>query len=41
MRRLEILEYKKELKEWGIEFVELVKVFLKYKCLKKSYKDIV
>lgn len=40
MRRLEILEYKKELKEWGIEFVELVKASPKHKRLKKSYKDI-
>ncbi len=40
MRRLEILEYKKELKEWGIEFVELVKTSPKQQKLKKTYKDI-
>lgn len=40
MRRLEILEYKKELKEWGIEFVELVKVSPKQQRLKKTYKEI-
>ena len=40
MRKLEILEYKKELKEWGIEFSELVKVSPKQQKLKKTYKDI-
>lgn len=40
MRRLEILEYKKELKEWGIEFIELVKASPKQQKLKKTYKDI-
>ena len=40
MRRLEILEYKKELKEWGIEFIELVKASPKHQKLKKTYKDI-
>jgi RNA polymerase sigma factor len=40
MRRLEILEYKKELKEWGIEFAELVKTSPKQQRLKKTYKDI-
>lgn len=40
IRRLEILEYKKELKEWGIEFLELVKVSPKQQRLKKTYKDI-
>ena len=40
MRKSEILEYKKELKEWGIEFVELVKVSPKQQKLKKTYKNI-
>lgn len=40
MRRLEILEYKKELKEWGIEFAELVKASPKQQRLKKTYKEI-
>lgn len=40
MRRLEILEYKKELKEWGIEFVELVKASPKQQRLKRTYEDI-
>lgn len=40
MRRLEILEYKKELKEWGIEFLELVQASPKQQKLKKTYKDI-
>jgi RNA polymerase sigma factor len=40
IRRLEILEYKNELKEWGIEFAELVKVSPKQQRLKKTYKDI-
>ncbi|MCD2348735.1 RNA polymerase sigma factor SigI [Clostridium guangxiense] len=40
MRKLEILEYKKELKEWGIEFIDLVQVSPKQERLKKTYKDI-
>lgn len=40
MRKLEILEYKKELKEWGIEFSELVEASPKQQKLKKTYKDI-
>ncbi|MFT8315548.1 MAG: RNA polymerase sigma-I factor [Clostridium sp.] len=40
MRKLEILEYKKELKEWGIEFLELVQASPKQQKLKKTYKDI-
>lgn len=40
MRKLEILEYKRELKEWGIEFLELVQTSPKQQKLKKTYKDI-
>lgn len=40
MRKSEILEYKKELKEWGIGFVELVKASPKQQKLKKTYKNI-
>lgn len=40
MRKLEILEYKKELKKWGIEFLELVQASPKQQKLKKTYKDI-
>lgn len=40
LRRLEILEYKKELKKWGIEFKELVQASPKQEKLKKHYKDI-
>lgn len=40
MRKLEILEYKKELKEWGIEFSHLVEASPKQQKLKKTYKDI-
>lgn len=40
MRKLEILEYKKELKEWGIEFINLVQDCPKQERLKKTYKNI-
>lgn len=40
MRKIEILEYKKELKEWGIEFSDLVQASPKQQRLKKTYKDI-
>ncbi|NYC94377.1 RNA polymerase sigma-I factor [Clostridium acetobutylicum] len=40
IRRLEILEYKKELREWGIEFVNLVQASPKQEKLKKTYKNI-
>lgn len=40
LRKLEILEYKKELKKWGIEFSELVQVSPKQENLKRLYKDV-
>ncbi|MFT8312892.1 MAG: RNA polymerase sigma-I factor [Clostridium sp.] len=40
IRKLEILEYKKELKKWGIEFSELVQVSPKQENLKKLYKEV-
>ncbi|MDF2881086.1 MAG: polymerase sigma-I factor [Clostridiaceae bacterium] len=40
MRKLEISEYKKELKEWGIEFLDLVQASPKQQNLKKTYKNI-
>lgn len=39
-RKLEILQYKKELKEWGITFENLVEVSPKQERLRKIYKDI-
>lgn len=39
-RKLEILQYKKELKEWEIEFTDLVKVSPKQERLRKLYKEI-
>lgn len=40
MRKLEILEYKNELKKWEIEFFELVQASPKQQKLKKFYKEI-
>lgn len=40
MRKLEIIEYKNELKKWGIEFVELVQASPKQQKLKNLYKEV-
>ncbi|MBS4536172.1 RNA polymerase sigma-I factor [Clostridium sp. D2Q-14] len=40
IRKEEILEYKKELLEWGIEFQDLVRVSPKHKKLRELYKEI-
>ena len=40
MRKLEILEYRKELKKWGIEFSKLVQASPKHEKLKKLYKNV-
>ncbi len=39
-RKLEILQYKKELSEWQIEFSDLVKVSPKQDKVRKVYKEI-
>jgi len=39
-RKLEILQYKKELDEWGIQFSDLVKVSPKQDKLRDIYKDV-
>ncbi|AJA49879.1 RNA polymerase sigma factor SigI [Clostridium pasteurianum DSM 525 = ATCC 6013] len=40
LRRLEISEYKKELKKWDIEFADLLRTCPKQDRLKKVYKEI-
>lgn len=40
MRKLEIQEYEKELKKWGIEFWELVQASPKQQKLKNLYKEV-
>ncbi|MBI6873640.1 RNA polymerase sigma-I factor [Clostridium aciditolerans] len=40
MRKLEIQEYEKELKKWGIEFLELVQASPKQEKLKNLYKEV-
>ncbi|WIV11724.1 RNA polymerase sigma-I factor [Proteiniborus sp. MB09-C3] len=39
-RKLEILQYKKELSDWQIEFSDLVKVSPKQEKLRSLYKDV-
>lgn len=39
-RKLEILQYKSELKDWQIEFSDLVKVSPKQERLRKLYKEV-
>lgn len=39
-RKLEILQYKKELKDWQIEFSDLVKVSPKQEKLRDLYKEV-
>lgn len=40
MRKLEISEYKKELKNWGIEFSDLVQASPKQEKLRRLYKEV-
>ncbi|RKD34674.1 RNA polymerase sigma-I factor [Thermohalobacter berrensis] len=40
IRKFEIIEYGKELKKWGIDFNDLVKVSPKSKRLRELYKEI-
>jgi len=40
IRKLEILEYTKELKEWNIEFADLVKISPKHQKVRNEYKKI-
>lgn len=40
LRKLEILEYKKELKKWNIEFSDLLRTCPKQDRVKKIYKEI-
>ena len=40
IRKLEIIEYKKELSKWNIEFNDLVKASPKQKKLRDSYKEV-
>lgn len=40
LRKLEILEYRKELQKWGIELFKLVQASPKHEKLKKLYKNV-